>query len=285
MADLPTVVDEERDSLQPFLKWPGGKRWFVAQHVDLLPRKYGRYIEPFLGSGSVFFHLRPKRATLSDSNAELIAAFRAIKADWKGVARLLGRHQRNHDARHYYRVRGSSPRSAASIAARLVYLNRTCFNGIYRVNRDGEFNVPIGNRDSVQRDADRFDAISKALRRARLVTADFATTISEARQGDLLFADPPYTVRHNHNAFIKYNEQLFSWQDQVRLADALAEARDRGVHVVCTNANHRSVRALYRERGFKLKTVWRSSNVSADASCRKQFDELVILSHRNGSPQ
>lgn len=263
---------------RPFLKWPGGKRWFVQKHPDVFPEKYRRYIEPFLGSGSVYFHLRPQRALLGDSNAELIAAYRGLRYGWRKAHALLRKHQEDHGDRHYYHVRQQEPRSNIERAARLIYLNRTCFNGVYRVNQKGEFNVPKGTRDSVLFETDDFAAAARLLRSAEIRVSDFEKLVDKATHNDLVFADPPYTVRHNLNGFIKYNEKLFSWDDQVRLANALARARGRGAHVVSTNANHASVRKLYASHGFPLKNISRFSSISATADSRKQFEELLILS-------
>lgn len=262
--------------MTPFLKWPGGKRWFVANQSHLLPSTFKRYIEPFLGGGSVFFHLKPRRAILSDVNSELIATYEAVRDAWPALNQRLDSHQSNHDEEHYYAVRQSRPRLEVTKAARLIYLNRTCFNGIYRVNLHGEFNVPKGTKDSVVLETDDFEGAAKLLKNADLRVSDFETVIDEASADDLVFADPPYTVRHNVNGFVKYNEQLFSWHDQERLADALARARDRGVKIVLTNANHQSIRKLYRERSFELHSVSRYSSISASSASRKQFDELVI---------
>ncbi len=263
---------------RPFLKWPGGKRWFVSMHGDVFPRSYRRYIEPFLGSGSVYFHLCPEHALLGDTNEELIAAYRGLRLGWKKAHALLREHQEKHDVRHYYLVREQEPRCNIERAARLIYLNRTCFNGIYRVNRKGEFNVPKGTRDSVLFETDDFAAAARLLRGAELRVADFEVLVNEAKRNDLVFADPPYTIRHNLNGFIKYNEKLFSWDDQVRLAATLARARDRGAFVVSTNANHASVQRLYRLHGFRLKSISRFSSISATAGSRGEFEELLILS-------
>ena len=262
--------------MKPFLKWPGGKRWFVANHSELLPENYNRYIEPFLGGGSVFFHLRPAQAILSDINAELITTYEAIRDEWEALKERLAGHQSRHEGNYYYTVRESSPRLTVTKAARLLYLNRTCFNGIYRVNLKGEFNVPKGTKDAVVLETDDFEGVAALLSNADIRNSDFEAVIDEAQMDDLIFADPPYTVRHNINGFLKYNECLFSWDDQVRLADALERARTRGAKVVATNANHSSIRELYRGRGFTLKTVSRFSSISANASSRKQFEELVI---------
>lgn len=263
--------------MTPFLKWPGGKRWFVANHAKLLPKAFNRYIEPFLGGGSVFFHLKPNQSILSDLNPELIATYKAIRDGWDALSERLRSHQSNHvNDDYYYAIRESKPRLPVTKAARMIYLNRTCFNGIYRVNLAGKFNVPKGTKDAVVLETDDFEGAAALLATAELRISDFEPIIDHAQENDLIFADPPYTVRHNVNGFLKYNEQLFSWDDQVRLADALARARTRGAKIVSTNANHDSVRRLYRERGFLLKAVSRYSSISADPKSRKQFEELVI---------
>lgn len=265
----------------PFLKWAGGKRWFVQNHATILPRHYRRYIEPFLGGGSVFFHLQPAHAVLGDINPEVIAAYDGIRLDWRRIRSSLAYRQRAHDAddEYYYRLRARVPSNPLEVASRMIYLNRTCFNGIYRVNRQGQFNVPRGTKDSVLRETDDFEAIAGLLKRAELRVADFEQLIDEAEKGDLVFADPPYTVRHNYNGFVKYNEVLFHWRDQERLAMALRRARKRGAKVVCTNANHDSVRDLYEGHGFELRVVKRPSAVSADVDSRRQFEELIILAN------
>lgn len=273
---------EEEPQIIPFLKWAGGKRWFVQKHANLFPATYKRYIEPFLGGGAVYFHLQPKKAILGDVNPDLIAAYQGIKENWQALVRSLQYHARSHSDKHYYAVRERSPKDIVPRASRMIYLNRTCFNGIHRVNQMGEFNVPRGSKDSVIYESDDFDKISRLLQRAQLKLSDFEAVIDEAQKDDLIFSDPPYTVRHNLNGFIKYNEKLFSWQDQERLAAALARARDRGAYVVATNANHASVKELYRAHDFHLKRTSRFSPISATSDSRKQFEELIILSHKQG---
>jgi DNA adenine methylase len=272
------ILSNSDMSVIPFLKWPGGKRWFVANYSHLLPQKFVRYIEPFLGAGSVFFYLKPAKAILSDLNGELIATYQAIRDGADKVNERLIFHQLRHGHDYYYAVRESRPRLSSNKASRLIYLNRTCFNGVYRVNLNGDFNVPKGSKSEVVLDSDNFDFVACMLKNAIIQTSDFEPIIDGARRGDLVFADPPYTVRHNVNGFVKYNEQLFSWEDQIRLADVLARARARGVKIVLTNANHFSIRRLYSARGFSLMTVSRHSCISASVNSRKQFEELVIRS-------
>jgi len=267
------------DVVRPFLKWPGGKRWFVCNFADLLPTEYGTYIEPFLGAGSVYFHLRPRKAVLGDINSDLINAYQAIKKNWEEIKVSLRYHQRRHreDAEaYYYQVRDQNPRNALTQASRLIYLNRTCFNGIYRVNQRGQFNVPRGSKDSVVFDTDDFEVVSKLLKNAALIPGDFEPLISRSKRDDFVFCDPPYTVRHNYNGFLKYNEVLFSWSDQERLASALRRAALRGAKVLCTNAKHDSIHELYDHPVFDLKVVSRYSTISADTDSRRDFEELVI---------
>ncbi|MDG9669451.1 Dam family site-specific DNA-(adenine-N6)-methyltransferase [Hahella sp. CR1] len=262
--------------LTPFLKWAGGKRWLVQKYGSILPKKFNRYIEPFLGGGSVYFYLKPKSAVLGDINSDLVSAYNGIKENWQSIQRLLSIHQKKHCDEYYYSVRASNPTCIIDRAARFIYLNRTCFNGIYRVNLRGEFNVPRGSKNSVIQDTDNFEELSRVLSNAIIKTSDFETLVDLAQDGDLIFADPPYTVRHNLNGFIKYNEKLFSWDDQVRLANALFRARNRGAHIVLTNANHESVRELYTERDFDIETVSRYSSISAKSSSRSQYEEIVV---------
>ncbi|RME60414.1 Dam family site-specific DNA-(adenine-N6)-methyltransferase, partial [Candidatus Parcubacteria bacterium] len=263
-------------------KWAGGKRWFAHHYAHLFPVEFDRYIEPFLGSGAVFFKLSPERAILGDVNTDLINTYSAIKNNWRLVYRYLKVHHANHSPEYYYQIRKKKFRSSFSRAAQFIYLNRTCWNGLYRVNRQGTFNVPIGTKSTVIFEDDRFDLVSEKLQSATLVASDFEDLIDRAGEGDFVFVDPPYTVRHNHNAFIKYNEKLFSWSDQVRLFHALKRAKNRGAMILGTNAYHQSVRDLYKNE-FETMSVSRNSPISSKVSSRRKFEELVILStHRSG---
>lgn len=271
------ILMDNNDRVNPFLKWAGGKRWFVNKHAELLNLEYDRYIEPFLGSGAVFFKLQPKKAILADANKELIDTYRSIKEDWEKVVQLLRRHHKLHSKDYYYKIRGSKPKTLFSNAARLIYLNRTCWNGLYRVNRQNRFNVPIGTKTKVILDTDDFEAVSRLLSKVILIDGDFESTINRAKEGDLVFVDPPYTVKHNNNGFINYNESLFSWSDQKRLASCLTEASKRGATVVATNANHDPISELYKV-SFKVLTTQRHSVLAANSSDRKVCKELIILS-------
>jgi DNA adenine methylase len=266
------------DNIKPFLKWAGGKRWLTGAGVFPEIENYDRYLEPFLGSGAVFFHLRPSRAILSDVNAELIHLYATVR-EHPGLFRgAMEDHHRKHSRDHYYAIRASKPTDAIARAARFLYLNRTCWNGLYRVNMKGEFNVPIGTKSTVLFPDDDFECIAAALADSELVCSDFETVIDRAGEGDLVFVDPPYTVRHNFNGFLKYNESIFSWADQVRLAECVKTAVDRGAGVIVTNANHDSVRDLYNQR-FTYREFTRASVLAASSDKRGLTTEAVFLAN------
>lgn len=261
----------------PFLKWAGGKRWLASGGVPVIASELiGRYFEPFAGSAAMFFHLAPERAILSDANEQLIETYQAVKDDWQRVTTELAKHARYHSKDYYYKVREQMLRTPHTRAAQFIYLNRTCWNGLYRVNLKGVFNVPIGTKTEVLLASDDFEKISDRLQNVELFCSDFEEQIKKAGKGDLVFADPPYTVRHNFNGFIKYNEKLFKWDDQVRLASALLAAKERGAKVICTNANHESVRSLYKSN-FKLEERSRFSSIAGSGDKRGQFFELLIV--------
>lgn len=267
-----TVIDQVPPP--PFLKWAGGKRWLTHRVETLALEKNGTYFEPFLGSAAMFFHWNPVRATLSDANAALIETYCAIKESAGEVSKSLTKHAKKHSSEYYYSVRSTVYESPIERAAQFIYLNRTCWNGLYRVNKLGEFNVPIGTKQSVLLASDDFQLIAKRLAGATLLHADFETQIDKSVKGDFVFADPPYTVRHKHNGFVKYNEQLFSWDDQVRLRDAIVRAKSRGVRTLVSNADHESIRELYA--GFELNEVSRYSAIAGAGARRGSFDELLI---------
>lgn len=263
-------------NVAPFVKWAGGKRWLVERRPDLFPSEdEGRYFEPFVGGGAVFFYCQPRKAVISDMNGELIGAYQAIKSDWEKVYSHLITHQRNHSSSYYYQIRGMKPRNEYTSAARFLYLNRTCWNGLYRVNLKGDFNVPIGTKSKVVMEEDDFEAVSRVLRKAMIISCDFQKTIDMAAFGDFIFCDPPYTVSHNENGFIKYNQKLFSWDDQLRLRDSLVMAKKRGAKIVATNANHKSIRDIYA-CDFNIEIVSRKSVISGALSGRGDYKELVI---------
>ncbi len=272
------IISESKDSIRvipPFLKWAGGKRWLVDKYEAITDIQFDRYIEPFLGSGAVFFRLAPEKAILADTNSQLIETYQAIRDDWKSVQDLLQKHHQSHCKEYYYLTRQQQPITLAERAAKFIYLNRTCWNGLYRVNLKGEFNVPIGTKTNVVLDTDDFEAVSVQLSGIELLNIDFETTLSYASTGDFVFVDPPYTVKHNNNGFVKYNESLFTWDDQVRLKHAVEEAVKRGAKVIVTNANHECIRDLYDGIGEQI-ILNRASVIAGSKEKRGRFEEIVI---------
>jgi DNA adenine methylase len=263
---------------EAFLKWAGGKRWLVSQHEGIFPLAFGRYVEPFLGSGAVFFHLNPQRAVLSDSNADLVNAYRALQSHHDQIQRLLLAYQKRHTSTFYYRWRRRRPRNPIHQAARFLYLNRVCWNGLYRVNLDGEFNVPLGTKTTIAFPPGYLRLVSGCLHKARILHSDFEDVIDKTDAGDFLYVDPPYTVMHNNNNFLRYNDVLFSWEDQKRLAAAVKRASKRRALILVSNANHNSVRQLYR--GFGSVAVLRRASVLAgDAALRRQTTEVTFRNY------
>lgn len=272
---IPAAQPGGRKKVIPFLKWAGGKRWLASDLIQKIGQPEGRYIEPFLGGGAVFFTLQPCNAVLGDLNVELVDTYKAIQSDWCGVQERLERHQEAHSKDYYYLTRFFIPSDPLDKAARFIYLNRTCWNGLYRVNLSGVFNVPIGTKNTVVLDTDDFETIAHLLGSARITAGDFEELINQAEDGDVVFADPPYTVRHKFNGFIKYNESLFSWHDQVRLRDSCLRAIGRGAKVFITNADHESIRLLYQD-DFELMAIERYSSISGKSSTRGKYPELII---------
>ena len=260
--------------MEPFLKWAGGKRWLVERGDFPVPSKYHQYCEPFVGSGAVLFSLNPERAMISDVNQALIDTYKTLAASGCEVFDVLKDYDSRHCQDFYYSIRQSKPQDAILKAARFIYLNRTCWNGLYRVNKKGQFNVPIGTKEHVLLSTDDFSSISKFLKKCRIYNRDFEQVINATKAGDFLFADPPYTVKHNNNGFVKYNEFMFSWEDQVRLAQAVRKAADRGVYVVVTNAMHDSIKELYS--GFTLRVLKRASVIAASSDRRGIYEEFLI---------
>lgn len=247
----------------------------AAAHNILLPTTFNKYFEPFLGSAAIFFSLQPAKAILADINKELIDCYMAIRDDWGAVEGYLKIHHTFHSHDYYYQVRASKPKIYAKKAARFIYLNRTCWNGLYRVNLSGQFNVPKGTKTNVLLGTDNFQSVSQLLQNVELLHADFEMSLSKAKKGDFIFVDPPYTVKHNFNGFVKYNETMFRWEDQLRLSECLIDANRRGCLILLTNANHPSITDLYKH-DFELIPLTRPSVIAASSSNRGVYEELAI---------
>jgi DNA adenine methylase len=263
--------------LQPFLRWPGGKRW-AAKHIASIigAHPYKTYSEPFLGGGALFFFLRPARARLSDINPDLIDTYKTVRDRPHELVCALGKYSVSKSA--YYQIRAVEPQTPLLRAARFLYLNRTAFSGMYRLNKSGHFNVPYGGGErtpdlllqtTILKDA------SAALRSAELIHSDFEAVMDAALSGDVVYCDPTYTVTHDQNGFVRYNERNFSWSDQERLSRAAWRARGRGAIVIVSNAHHREIKKMYRSGKFLKLT--RQSTLSANPSKRRAVHEYLII--------
>ncbi|RBP67792.1 DNA adenine methylase [Brevibacterium sanguinis] len=260
----------------PFLRWAGGKRWLVPQIQTLLgDETIARYHEPFLGGGSVFFGIAPPvMSFLSDLNEELINVYKEVRDQPETLAELIRTYPNTSEA--YYEVRASEPVTAIEQAARFIYLNHTSFNGIFRVNLKGKYNVPYGHRKYVKLPT-RADlqAASRRLQSAELTSCSFEQTISQVQSGDVVFLDPPYTVAHNQNGFIKYNQHLFSFDDQRKLASVIESIATAGAKFILTNAAHSSVYELFAPLGRTL-TITRPSLIGGKNASRGRIEELLF---------
>jgi DNA adenine methylase len=262
---------------QAFLKWPGGKRWLAPLVVKYLGASRARYIEPFLGGGAAFFALRPRQAVLSDSNVELIECFEVVRDHPEELIARLDRLPTTEAT--YMRMRQTAPRITITRAVRTLYLNRLAFNGIYRVNRAGKFNVPYGKRPETRVcRPELLRRCSAALQGAQLRVADFRQALAATRTTERVYLDPPYTAAHNDNGFRRYNEAIFSWEDQIDLAGWVRSFAGNGGRVVVSNAWHREVRDLYRDPSLVCVRVERRSAMAATTRARGTRSELVVLS-------
>jgi DNA adenine methylase len=259
---------------RPFLKWAGGKNWLMPHIHKYKPLKFKRYFEPFLGSGSIFFSLRHKPAILSDLNKNIIQVYIAVRDE---PIKLINKIRKmKYDKDYYYFIRDEyKPRSIVNQAARIIYLNRTCWNGLYRENRAGKFNVPFGKfNNPCICDKENLMSTSELLQSVEIHDGDFEGVLLSARKGDFIFLDPPYISSHKNNGFLKYNNKIFSWEDQERLARIVKMLDKKGCHILMTNAYHKSVMDLYREFNFSFES--RYSSIAADNTKREVISELLI---------
>ena len=260
---------------KPFLRWAGGKSWLLKEIEQFLPEKYNNYHEPFLGGGSVFFHLQPKNTSyLSDSNSALINAYIQIRDNLEDVYSILETYNNSKEA--YYKIRSTVYNDEISQAAQFIYLNRTNFNGIYRVNLKGEYNVPYGFKKYKKLfEFNILASANKILQNTILNQCDFNQTLSQIKKGDFVFLDPPYTVSHIRNGFIKYNEKLFSWEDQERLAETIKKIDSKGAYYLLTNAKHESVKELYGKLNEPI-SIDRYSVIGGKKATRGKIQEYVF---------
>jgi DNA adenine methylase len=262
----------------PFLKWAGGKGQLLDRLLPLLPASYQRYIEPFLGGGALFFALAPARALLADLNRELIVTYQMVRDQPAALADRLAEHRANHNKEYYYRIRAARSEDPLEVAARLIYLNKTCFNGLYRVNRSGQFNVPMGSYVN-PRIYDRANllAAAHALAAADLCAADYRATLDQASAGDFVYLDPPYVPLSASASFTSYTSSNFGEPEQRQLAAAYRELDRRGCYVMLNNSATPLTRQLYD--GYEQRVIPAARAINSKGDRRGPVDELVVVNY------
>ncbi|MCB9742801.1 MAG: DNA adenine methylase [Alphaproteobacteria bacterium] len=262
---------------RPFLKWVGGKRQLLDELDALMPASYNHYYEPFIGGGALFFSELPRQAMLSDANGELIDTYRAVRDCPEELILALEQHVYEKD--YYYEIRAWDASRAAVYerAARMIYLNRAGFNGLYRVNRAGQFNVPFGRyTNPTICDAENLRACSRALRGVELAHQGFEAVLSLAQPGDFVYFDPPYVPLTPTSSFTSYVPGGFGLAEQEQLAEVFATLAAKGVSVMLSNSDTELVRELYK--GFHLEEVRARRSVNSASDKRGKVGELVVCS-------
>lgn len=277
---------------QPFLKWVGGKAQLLTKFDAFFPAQVDRYFEPFIGGGAVFFHLKHRfprmRAFLRDINPELINTYRAVRDHPQQLMRRLDEHITRFRANreiYFYEVRAQHTLPEHEIverAARMIFLNKTCFNGLWRVNARGEFNVPIGSHKNPNLyDRDNIMACSLALEHAHLDVMDFRLTLAETRRGDFAYIDPPYYPVSLTASFTSYAKEDFGVEEQNELHAVCASAAARGVRLMLSNSDVPFIRKLYRD--FQIHTVQARRAINCDGTKRGEVNEVVVTNPIEGA--
>jgi DNA adenine methylase len=270
-------------SPRPFLKWAGGKSKLIQQYIPYFPKTYQNYYEPFLGGGAVFFYLQPATAILTDINAELINTYCCVRDNVEELILLLKEHKKRHTKDYYYSVRNYYGGNNLEKAARFIYLNKTCFNGLYRVNSQGNFNVPLGRYDNPNICPENLLRLAKqALSQAKIQQADFTQVLNYATSSDdFVFFDPPYYPISETSYFTAYSQNCFSTKHQEILRDTCAELASRGVKVMVCNSDSEFIKQIYREIDFKTHTIKAARSINSNIKNRGIIDELLITSFNN----
>lgn len=266
---------------RPFLKWAGGKSKLIGQYIHYFPRSYRNYYEPFLGGGAIFFHLRPRLSILTDINHDLITTYCCVRDKLEELIFLLKEHEYYHSRDYYYQLRANRGNTDIEVAARFIYLNKTCFNGLYRVNSKGEFNVPLGRYNNPKIcQADLLFSASELLQGAEVRVADFEQVLNYADSSDdFVYLDPPYHPISNTSYFTAYNRDSFSELDQKRLRDSCAELASRGVKVMISNSDCQFIREIYSEINFNIYPIRATRAINSNVKKRGIINELIITSY------
>ncbi|MBI5650628.1 MAG: DNA adenine methylase [Chloroflexi bacterium] len=269
---------------RPFLKWAGGKTQLIEELVRRMPLQFENYHEPFIGGGALFFKLyrenKIRRATISDLNAELIDTYIAIRDHVADVIGTLAEFP--HRAEFFYRLRAQAPAELDLVhrAARMIYLNKTGYNGLYRVNRRGQFNVPFGSYKSPQYcDEVNLHAVARALQNVAIVCAPFDQIVERAAPGDWVYFDPPYAPLSATSNFTAYHATGFGFADQIKLRDVCVALDARAVRVMISNSSAESIRALYAVAPFRIEQVLANRAINSNGKGRGKLVELIITNY------
>lgn len=267
---------------KPFVKWAGGKTKMIPFILSSFPESVKTYYEPFVGGGAVFFEMlrlkRFKKAVLSDSNPDLMNAFATIQEHVDSLVTELKKPRYKYEKKTYYRIRGEETDTMASVerAARFIYLNRTCFNGLHRVNKSGGFNTPFGKYvDPLICDEDNLRAVSKALKGVTLRCEDFTTVVEKAKEGDAVYFDPPYLPISETSSFTAYGIDGFAEEDHWRLKGLFRKLHLRGVSVVLSNSLCDLTKEMYS--GFDIRELTGARNIGGPAEYRKAVKEIMVV--------
>ncbi|MBC8163122.1 MAG: DNA adenine methylase [Roseiflexaceae bacterium] len=280
-------------AVRPFIKWAGGKGQLLPKLSARLPSNFGRYHEPFVGGAALFFHLHNNGllrhgATLSDFNAELVGCYQVVRDQVEQLIALLCQHHEQRFSREYFldvrswdRQPGFYERyNQIERVARTIFLNRTCYNGLYRLNRKGQFNAPFGYYKNPRIcDGENLRAVSAALQGVELRQADFAEVLQAAEPGDLVYFDPPYVPLSATAAFTTYTGRTFGQDDQRRLAGVVRALAERGVHVMLSNSDTPISREIYLSPAFQHETVLASRKINCDGRKRGSVEELIVWAY------
>src|SRR3989344_596300 len=275
----------ENDKAKPFLQWVGGKREMIPQYEKFLPKTFNKYFEPFLGGGAMFFHLEPTSAILGDSNLELIRAYEGVRDNPEQVIGLLKKLKAKHSKELYMKIRSIdrgldilSKLTNIEVAARMIYLNQTCFNGVYRVNKAGQFNVPIGS--SLNRlicDEDTIRSSSEVLKKATIKCLDFENLVTTAKKGDFAYIDPPYHPVSVYSDFTRYTKEKFYQENQIRLKSTIDELSKKGIKVMLSNSDCHFISNLYSD--YNRHKVYSGRSLNCKKDKRGKVIELLITNY------
>lgn len=271
----PKVLFPELETQKPFLKWAGGKTQMISDILKFTPNKFNKYIEPFIGGGALFFNLNHPKSIISDLNEELVITYKQVQENVYEVINILEKYHNTET--FYYKTRSLDTQklSHAERAARLIYLNKTCFNGLFRVNKKGEFNVPYGKRNGSFLNKENLLRSSDYLQNTEIYFSDYKEILKKyAKKGDFVFLDPPYQPVGKHSDFKRYTKEFFYEEDQIELAEIFKDLTNKGCYVMLTNSDHPFILDLYKD--FHIEIVETKRLISSNPKTRTGIDIIVL---------